>query len=52
VIEQHGGFLGYAPAQPQGTVFSFTLPASPSQRTPAAQPLPASITATTTETVT
>ena len=26
VIEQHGGFLGYASAQPQGTIFSFTLP--------------------------
>ncbi len=26
VIEQHGGFLGFEPAQPQGTVFSFTLP--------------------------
>ncbi len=26
VIEQHGGFLGFAPNLPQGTVFSFTLP--------------------------
>ncbi len=26
VIEQHGGFLGFEPAQPQGTIFSFTLP--------------------------
>ena len=26
VIEQHGGFLGYESAQPQGTIFSFTLP--------------------------
>ena len=26
VIEQHGGFLGFEPALPQGTVFSFTLP--------------------------
>lgn len=26
VIEQHGGFLGFAAAQPRGTVFSFTLP--------------------------
>jgi two-component system sensor histidine kinase DctS len=26
VIEQHGGFLGYAPAAPNGTIFSFTLP--------------------------
>jgi two-component system sensor histidine kinase DctS len=28
VIEQHGGFLGHAPALAGGTVFSFTLPAS------------------------
>ena len=27
VIEQHGGFLGFEAAEPQGTVFSFTLPA-------------------------
>ena len=27
VIEQHGGFLGFEAAQPQGTIFSFTLPA-------------------------
>ena len=27
VIEQHGGFLSFEAAQPQGTVFSFTLPA-------------------------
>ena len=26
VIEQHGGFLGYETVQPQGTIFSFTLP--------------------------
>ena len=26
VIEQHGGFLGYESAHPQGTIFSFTLP--------------------------
>jgi two-component system sensor histidine kinase DctS len=26
VIEQHGGTLSYAPQQPQGTVFTFTLP--------------------------
>ena len=26
VIEQHGGTLGFAPHQPQGTVFTFTLP--------------------------
>jgi two-component system sensor histidine kinase DctS len=28
VIEQHGGFLGFEPAQPRGTIFSFTLPAA------------------------
>lgn len=28
VVEQHGGVLGFAPHQPQGTVFTFTLPAS------------------------
>ena len=28
VIEQHGGFLGYENAWPQGTIFSFTLPAA------------------------
>ena len=27
VVEQHGGFLGYAARQPRGTVFTFTLPA-------------------------
>ncbi len=37
VIEQHGGFLGHAPAPAGGTVFSFTLPASP-----AGQPLTSS----------
>ena len=26
VIEQHGGFLGFAAGQPRGTIFSFTLP--------------------------
>ena len=26
VIEQHGGFLGYETAPPQGTIFTFTLP--------------------------
>ncbi|CAN7628241.1 PAS domain S-box protein [Acidovorax sp. LjRoot129] len=29
VIEQHGGFLGFAPHEPRGTVFTFTLPVSP-----------------------
>ena len=28
VIEQHGGFLGFAPHEPRGTVFTFTLPAA------------------------
>ncbi|WP_139351765.1 ATP-binding protein [Polaromonas sp. A23] len=26
VIEQHGGFLGFEAVQPQGTIFTFTLP--------------------------
>ena len=26
VIEQHGGFLGFAAGVPRGTIFSFTLP--------------------------
>ena len=26
VIEQHGGFLRFAPNEPHGTVFTFTLP--------------------------
>ena len=29
VIEQHGGFLGFAAALPRGTIFSFTLPVAP-----------------------
>ncbi|GKT16752.1 PAS domain S-box protein [Acidovorax sp. SUPP2522] len=28
VVEQHGGFLGHAPNEPRGTVFTFTLPAA------------------------
>ena len=28
VIEQHGGFLGFEPAAPKGTIFRFTLPAA------------------------
>jgi two-component system sensor histidine kinase DctS len=28
VVEQHGGFLGFEPNAPQGTIFRFTLPAS------------------------
>ena len=31
VIEQHGGFLGFEPVQPRGTIFSFTLPVAISQ---------------------
>jgi len=31
VIEQHGGFLGFEPAVPKGTIFSFTLPAALAQ---------------------
>jgi len=27
VVEQHGGFLGFEPNLPQGTIFRFTLPA-------------------------
>ena len=27
VVEQHGGFLGFEPNHPQGTIFRFTLPA-------------------------
>jgi hypothetical protein len=27
VVEQHGGFLGFEPNPPQGTIFRFTLPA-------------------------
>ena len=26
VVEQHGGFLGFEPSPPQGTIFRFTLP--------------------------
>ena len=29
VVEQHGGFLGFEPQRPQGTIFRFTLPAAP-----------------------
>jgi two-component system sensor histidine kinase DctS len=28
VVEQHGGVLGFEPNAPQGTIFTFTLPAS------------------------
>ena len=30
VVEQHGGFLGFEPNRPTGTIFRFTLPADPS----------------------
>ena len=36
VIEQHGGFLGYENAWPQGTIFSFTLPTAAFPTTEAA----------------
>ncbi|HSV34038.1 MAG TPA: PAS domain S-box protein [Ramlibacter sp.] len=29
VVEQHGGFLGFEPNRPQGTIFRFTLPQNP-----------------------
>jgi two-component system sensor histidine kinase DctS len=32
VIEQHGGFLGFEPNRPQGTIFRFTLPADTGAR--------------------
>jgi two-component system, LuxR family, sensor histidine kinase DctS len=35
VIEQHGGFLGFEPNQPQGTIFRFTLPQVPLPTAPA-----------------
>ncbi len=31
VVEQHGGFLGYEPNHPRGTVFRFTLPTQAGQ---------------------
>ena len=36
VIEQHGGFLGYESVQPQGTIFSFTLPVAVARQAGAA----------------
>jgi two-component system sensor histidine kinase DctS len=36
VIEQHGGFLGFEPNHPQGTIFKFTLPADPGHPTSSA----------------
>ena len=35
VIEQHGGFLGFEPVLPQGTVFTFTLPVATAAASPA-----------------
>ncbi|WP_422846644.1 two-component system sensor histidine kinase NtrB [Acidovorax sp. M2(2025)] len=32
VIEQHGGYLGFAPHEPRGTVFTFTLPGAGEER--------------------
>jgi two-component system sensor histidine kinase DctS len=29
VVEQHGGYLGFEPNHPRGTIFRFTLPAEP-----------------------
>jgi two-component system, LuxR family, sensor histidine kinase DctS len=31
VVEQHGGFLGFEPNHPRGTIFRFTLPVDPAQ---------------------
>jgi two-component system, LuxR family, sensor histidine kinase DctS len=31
VVEQHGGFLGFEPNHPQGTIFRFTLPVDPAR---------------------
>jgi len=36
VIEQHGGHLDHSPNQPSGTVFRFTLPATPLRALPTA----------------
>ena len=33
VVEQHGGYLGFEPNQPRGTVFKFTLPCSQPRET-------------------
>ncbi|MBC7601760.1 MAG: hypothetical protein H7255_03750, partial [Ramlibacter sp.] len=38
VVEQHGGFLGFEPRQPAGTIFRFTLPVN-SPSPPASQAL-------------
>ena len=34
VVEQHGGFLGFEPNHPQGTIFRFTLPVDPQRNLP------------------
>jgi two-component system sensor histidine kinase DctS len=34
VVEQHGGFLAFEPNTPQGTIFRFTLPTTPSTPSP------------------
>jgi two-component system sensor histidine kinase DctS len=36
VVEQHGGYMDFAPHQPRGTVFRFTLPAAPDRQAAAA----------------
>ena len=36
VVEQHGGFLGYEPNHPQGTIFRFTLPTASGSPPPSA----------------
>lgn len=42
VVEQHGGFLGFGPNHPAGTIFRFTLPVDPeSQPSPDLHPHPA-----------
>jgi two-component system sensor histidine kinase DctS len=46
VVEQHGGFLGYEPNHPRGTVFRFTLPTHAVVDT-AAAPSPAGVAAIT-----
>ncbi|MBI2769310.1 MAG: PAS domain S-box protein [Burkholderiales bacterium] len=33
VVEQHGGFLGFEPNHPRGTIFKFTLPVDPGAKT-------------------
>lgn len=43
VVEQHGGLLSYAPRDPRGTVFTFTLPASQEEGAAGACPSPARV---------